>query len=84
MAASVRESLVIAIFSYVGGIALIFGAGRVLQGTRASSALAERYRSLNRSSHNVILGCAQIPISTRHDPFPVGAQYHGIYSHGSE
>jgi 2-iminobutanoate/2-iminopropanoate deaminase len=23
-------------------------------------------------------------ISIRHDPFPVGAQYHGIYSHGVE
>jgi enamine deaminase RidA (YjgF/YER057c/UK114 family) len=23
-------------------------------------------------------------VSTRHDPFPVGAQYHGIYSHGVE
>jgi len=23
-------------------------------------------------------------LSIRHDPFPVGAQYHGIYSHGVE
>jgi len=23
-------------------------------------------------------------VSVRHDPFPVGAQYHGIYSHGVE
>ena len=25
-----------------------------------------------------------MPISVRHDPFPVGAPYHGIYSHGVE
>jgi 2-iminobutanoate/2-iminopropanoate deaminase len=25
-----------------------------------------------------------MPVSVRHDPFPVGAQYHGIYSHGVE
>jgi 2-iminobutanoate/2-iminopropanoate deaminase len=25
-----------------------------------------------------------MPVSARHDPFPVGAQYHGIYAHGVE
>lgn len=25
-----------------------------------------------------------MPLSTRHDPFPVGAPYHGIYAHGVE
>jgi enamine deaminase RidA (YjgF/YER057c/UK114 family) len=25
-----------------------------------------------------------MPVSTRHDPFPVAAPYHGIYSHGVE
>jgi len=25
-----------------------------------------------------------MPPSTRHDPFPVGAQYRGIYAHGVE
>ena len=25
-----------------------------------------------------------MPLSTRHDPFPVGAAYRGIYSHGVE
>ncbi len=25
-----------------------------------------------------------MPLSTRHDPFPVGAPYRGIYSHGVE
>jgi 2-iminobutanoate/2-iminopropanoate deaminase len=25
-----------------------------------------------------------MPVSVRHDPFPVGAPYHGIYSHGVE
>lgn len=25
-----------------------------------------------------------MPVSARHDPFPVGAPYHGIYAHGVE
>ncbi|HKV07524.1 MAG TPA: RidA family protein [Thermoanaerobaculia bacterium] len=25
-----------------------------------------------------------MPVSVRHDPFPVGAPYHGIYAHGVE
>lgn len=25
-----------------------------------------------------------MPVSVRHDPFPVGAAYHGIYAHGVE
>jgi hypothetical protein len=25
-----------------------------------------------------------MPVSTRHDPFPVKASYHGIYAHGVE
>ncbi|HEV7519373.1 MAG TPA: RidA family protein, partial [Thermoanaerobaculia bacterium] len=30
------------------------------------------------------LGGAHMPISIRHDPFPVGTPYHGIYAHGVE